>query len=338
MSSEMEVVHRGEIVRTVDVIAAEINALTATMLSNVIEIGRRMVEAKDLLPHGQFGPWLKENTGYSQSTASNYMRLFKEYGNPQKSLFGAEINCQTFGNLNYSKALALLELPAGEREEFVKTNDVEGMSTRELQKAIAERDAAIRERDEALQAGEGTALAMGELEDKLAAVQEARDTAAAALEEREEEVLDLKRRVRELEERPVEVAVQEPDPAEVAKAVEAALAQAAEAHRTELAGLQAKLDKEVAENNKLEKRLAKAKEAAAAASDIGEQARLSAEVDRLTKELAMAAPEITTFKVQFSAWQQTYSQMMRTLAAVPGGAADNLRRAVAAQIAEWGRV
>ena len=34
-------------VRTVEVVAAEINALTASMLGNIVEIGRRMCEAKE---------------------------------------------------------------------------------------------------------------------------------------------------------------------------------------------------------------------------------------------------------------------------------------------------
>ena len=333
-----------KVIRTVDVVAAEIRALTASMLSNVIEIGRRMCEAKEMLPHGEFGKWIEEETGYSSSTASNFMRLYQEYGSEQGCLFGAEVKCQTIGKLSYTKALALLALPAEERESFAQEHRAEEMSTRELKKAIAERDAALRERDEALQAGEGAALAMGELREqleetreKLKGTREARDEIAAFLRERTDEVAELEAEVKRLKEQPVEVAVQAPDPAEVAKAVEEALAKAAEQHRADMAGMQAKLDKEVAANNKLEKRMDKLKEQVRSAENGEEKARLSAEVDRLTKELAMAAPEITTFKVQFTAWQQTYNQMMRTLATVPGGAADNLRRAVAAQIAEWGR-
>lgn len=154
--------------RTPDTIAAEIRALTASMLSNVLEIGRRMCEVKEMLPHGSFGDWIRDNTGYSPSTANNFMRLFREYGAEQGSLFGTDVNCQTFGNLSYSKALALLNVPAEDREEFVKDHDVEAMSTRELQQAIQERDKARAEAEEARQEAEGAALARGELEDQLA--------------------------------------------------------------------------------------------------------------------------------------------------------------------------
>ena len=85
--------------RTPEIIAGEIRTFTASMLNNIIEIGRRMVEVKEMLPHGEFMGWVEENTGYSQSTANNFMRLFAEYGDRQGSLFGAEVNSQTFANL-----------------------------------------------------------------------------------------------------------------------------------------------------------------------------------------------------------------------------------------------
>jgi len=99
--------------------------------------------------------------------------------------------------------------------------------------------------------------------------------------------------------------------------------------------MQVKLDKEVAENNKLEKRLDKLKAKAAAAENGEEKARLQAEVEQLSKQLAMAAPEVTTFKVQFGAWQQAYTTMMRTLATVPNDAKEKLRKGIKAQIEQW---
>lgn len=153
--------------RTVEVVAAEIRALTASMLCSVIEIGRRMCEVKEMLPYGTFGKWIEENTGYSSSTANNFMRLFQEYGAAQSSLFGAQAESQTIGKLSYSKALALLTLPAAEREAFVEENHVEDMSTRELKKALRERDEAKHRAEEAKQAEEGAELAMADLQEKL---------------------------------------------------------------------------------------------------------------------------------------------------------------------------
>ena len=340
-----------EVVRTVDVVAAEIRALTASMLSNVIEIGRRMYEAKELLPHGEFGRWLEEQTGYSTSTASNFMRLYKEYGAEQGNLFGPEIKCQTFGKLSYSKALALLSVPAEEREEFVQQHDVEAMSTRELQKAIKERDEARRERDEALRAHEGAVLMMGEVQDKLAETEneltvakdklkgsrEARDEMAAFLRERTEEVEELKAEVKQLQERPVDVAVQDPDPAVVEQAVDAAKAEMAQQHKSEMDQLMAKLDKQAKETAKLEKKLMEAKNQAANTEDTAERERLQEQVAQLRKQLAMSGVEVTAFTVRFAAWQQAYVEMKKALEAVPEEKRARLKGAVKAQIDAWGQ-
>ncbi|MFI2132999.1 DUF3102 domain-containing protein [Lysinibacillus fusiformis] len=119
--------------RSTDVIAAEINAIkfqTQTMMLQAsAEIGKRLIEAKEQLPHGEWGKWLKENVEYSQSTANNLMQIHMEYSS----------NSQAFGNLSYSKAVALLGIDSEDREAFLQENDVEEMSTRELQKIIKEK-------------------------------------------------------------------------------------------------------------------------------------------------------------------------------------------------------
>jgi DNA repair exonuclease SbcCD ATPase subunit len=131
------------IVRTPIMIATEINSIkeqTKKMLIvNSIEIGRRLVEAKTLVPHGEWGKWLEESVDYSKSTANNLMKIFDQYGADQFSLFGSEAKSQALGNLSYTQAVALLGVPEEEREKFVKENDIENMSTRELQQAIKEK-------------------------------------------------------------------------------------------------------------------------------------------------------------------------------------------------------
>lgn len=137
------------IVRTPEVIAIEINGIkeqTRKMLIyNSIEIGRRLVEAKELVGHGEWGRWLKEEVDYSKSTANNLMKIFKEYGADQISLVGDNLKSQTFGELTYSQAVLLLSVPGEEREKFVKENKIDDMSTRELKKAIKDRDEALKE-------------------------------------------------------------------------------------------------------------------------------------------------------------------------------------------------
>lgn len=138
--------------RTPEIVAAEIRQLESQtvkmVLNNSIEIGKRLCEAKEMVPHGEWGKWLKEEINFSQSTANNLMKIYNEYGDSQGQLWGASAKSQTLGNLTYSKAVALLAMPAEERESFVEENNVEDMSTRQLQEAIKAREEAEKEKIE----------------------------------------------------------------------------------------------------------------------------------------------------------------------------------------------
>lgn len=316
-------------VRTLDIVAAEIRALTANALNTIVEIGRRMTEAKAMLPHGEFGRWIKEEAGYSLSTANNFMRLFEAYADTQGSLFGAEVNCQTFGNLTYSKALALLEVPAEEREEFVKENDVDGMSTRELQAAIKERDEARKQAAEA-EADKKTAEA--------SAAKMAEDMAYA-----NERMEDMAKELEELKSRPKDVAVEKVADQE---AIDAAVKEALAGQQKELEEARKKLEDAEKKAEKAEKAAAKAKEAAEnagkgageeleAARREAEQARREAE--ELKKELRMADTAVAAFRAYFTQWQSLYGYMEKALADVEKETADKLRAAMKAQTETWAK-
>lgn len=306
-----------------EVLAAEIRALTASMLANIIEIGRRMCQAKEILPHGQFGEWVKTKTGYSQSTANNFMKLFQEYGAPQESLFGAEVKSQTFGNLPYSKALALLAVPAEEREEFARENHVEDMSTRELKQAIKERDELRRQLDEERAAAEGAGLKIADLEEKLEA--SSRETA------RQKRIAEqTKEELEALKNAPVEVAVQAADPEEVQRAVEEAIRQAGEAHKAELDALAQKAKKAEEEREKLQKRLKKALQKAEDATESSDDGAAQREVERLKKELAMADPVVAEFKGLFEQASGLVAKLLGLADRAPEDKRKNLRDAMAA--------
>ena len=130
--------------RTPEVIAIEINSIKEQtrkiMLFNSIEIGKRLAEAKIMLGHGEWGDWLEKSVDYSQRTASNLMRIFDEYGTSQISLFcDNNAKSQALANLNYTQAVALMGIPQEDRESFIEKNDVNNLSTRELQQAIKEK-------------------------------------------------------------------------------------------------------------------------------------------------------------------------------------------------------
>lgn len=125
-------------VRTPEVIAAEIrfidNQARQYVLHSAIDIGQKLLEVKELVGHGEWGKWLKDNVNYSQSTANNFMAVSREYS-----------QSQSLANLSYSQAVALLSVPADERESFAEDVGAADMSTRELQAAIKAKEEAERQ-------------------------------------------------------------------------------------------------------------------------------------------------------------------------------------------------
>lgn len=224
--------------RTIGMVTQEINQLTAQaqrlILGHAIEIGRRLTEAKQMLSHGEWGKWLKEEIHYSKSSANNMMRIFDAYGSTQMGLFGPEANSQTFGDLEYSKALALLSVPAEEREQFAQEVDAEHISVRQLKAAIQERDAAQKQAAEVAAEWE---LAKEALREKEKAIQLANQRLEASASEAD----SLRKENEQLRQRPVDVAVEQIDaaPEQLKAAEEKGRSAAEEALRTELEKAQA---------------------------------------------------------------------------------------------------
>lgn len=126
--------------RSIEVITQEIQFYKGQATMAIIEIGRRLEEAKLRIPHGQWGEWLKNQVQFSERTAQNFMRIAREYPNPQ--------TVAVLGN-SMSKALALLTLPPEDREEFIQEahvidgeeKTVADMSTREMERLMKELEA-----------------------------------------------------------------------------------------------------------------------------------------------------------------------------------------------------
>ncbi|AET68644.1 Protein of unknown function (DUF3102) [Desulfosporosinus orientis DSM 765] len=124
--------------RTPRIIAAEINTLNhqtgRTLLTNAIEIGGRLKEAKALIKHGEWGQWLAESVRYSQRSAGRLIQLYEAYG-VSPDLEG-DPNWSALSNLTYTNALILLDVPEELRADFIAHNDVGNMSSRELKRAV----------------------------------------------------------------------------------------------------------------------------------------------------------------------------------------------------------
>lgn len=194
--------------RTPELIAVEINAIKRNvrcmMVSSAAEIGKRLTEAKRLVPYGRWGEYLA-GLDYSDRTAQNLMRLAEEY---QRAPAGLE-------EVSYTQAVLLLGVPREQREAFVEGHDMDALSTRELQAEIKrlkdERDDMQLRMDElsdtveafrVTEKQEDTAVKEAEaLRRELAETREDREAAETARQASEEKLRELKDKLAEAEER-----------------------------------------------------------------------------------------------------------------------------------------
>lgn len=273
--------------RTIETITSEILDLKKQAGEAILGIGQRLIEAKEMLPHGEWLPWLTERVDFSERTAQYYMRLAREWTNPQ-----------SIADLGATKAFKLLAIPSEEREAFIQERNVVDMSARELKQAIKERDEARAAAQQA-EADKRTAeqacakmeADMGMLNASLASAQDAREQAM-------QDVARLEAELDALKSKPVDVAVETViDQAAIDKVRAEAVAE-----------MQAKLDK--------------AKEAAAKARDKQKQAEASVEVlkrsmeemEKAEKKTALGADkDLAQFEVFFNQAKEQGNQMRALL-------------------------
>ena len=117
--------------RDIETITGEILDAKRAGGEAILTIGRCLIEAKDMLSHGEWRSWLEERVEFSERSAQRFMRLAREWSNPT-----------ALSDLGATKALTLLALPPEEREQFMEENNVIDMSARQLEQAIKERDEA----------------------------------------------------------------------------------------------------------------------------------------------------------------------------------------------------
>jgi hypothetical protein len=294
--------------RSGEVIAAEINGIKrqvektvrGIMLTGAMEIGCLLIEAKAVVPHGEWGAWLETNVDYSQTTANDLMRLYTEYKDGQVSLEGGPTNEELFGALAPSKALALLALPKEERREYVQTHDVEDMSYRQLKEDLAR----VNAEKEAAQAAAKAADAERAAAEILA--NEASDRAEALVQEAEEKRKEAEAKLANMEKRRDE-------------AVKVAVAAEREKLQKDLKKTRENLEKALAREKEQEKQIdllkQQAEEAAAEAENEPEEespevAELKAQVERLEKALRAADPAFQKFGALLEQWQGTFYDLV----------------------------
>lgn len=276
--------------RSIETITGEILELKTRAGESILGIGQRLIEAKALLPHGEWLPWLAEKVEFSERAAQNFMRLSREWSNPH-----------AVADLGARKALTLLTLPADEREQFIaETHIVDGEEKTVIDMSARQLEQAIKERDEARMAAEQAAADRKVAEESRAKMEEDMRTLkkvlAAAEDDKavvEEQVSALEKELDALKSRPIDVAVMEVDQ----KALD-------EARASAIAEMQAKVDKA---NEGRAKALEKEKALKASLAEL--QAKLEA-AQAAGKRAEMAGDkDVATFEVLFNQAQTIINQM-----------------------------
>jgi hypothetical protein len=67
----------GTCVSDLDAIAAQIKRLEKQSIGNVVETGRLLSEARKLIKHGDWRPWLKANFEWSPRTATRFVNVYQ---------------------------------------------------------------------------------------------------------------------------------------------------------------------------------------------------------------------------------------------------------------------
>lgn len=301
--------------RTIETITDEILDAKRTGGEAILTIGRCLIEAKDMLPHGEWLPWLNERVEFSERTARNFMRLAREW-----------TNRQTLADLGAAKALTLLALPAEEREQFVEDHNVIDMSARQLKEAIRERDEARKAAEAAKADASAAEQARAKMAEDMRTTQNLLESARADADSAGSRTRALEEKLRMLQEQPVEVAVETVvDP----EALEKARAEA-------VAEMQAKLDKAREAKKRAEDRQK-------IAEDALEQVRLQLEEHAKTEKKAAlgADKDVAQFEVLFNQGQELANKMRGLLLKARGredpSAAQGMERAMKALAEAVGR-
>ena len=284
--------------RSIGDITTEILRLKQDAGNAILGIGQRLIEAKAMLPHGEWLPWLTEQVEFSERTARNFMRLAREW-----------TNRQALADLGAAKALTLLALPPEERERFMEENHVvDGeeksvidMTSRELEKAVKERDEALHAAEEARAAAETADQSRAKMEADMTALKQLHQAAQTAEAQAREALAEAQAELKTLREKPVEVAVEVDQ-----KALE-------EARREAETQMQAKVDKAAEAQKKAEEQRKKAEEELAAV-------RQQLEATRQTERQAVISgdKDLALFELLFSQGNEAVNKLHGLLLKVRG--------------------
>lgn len=108
-----------------DTLASEARIYSESLAMNMFQLGRVYTEAKKLVKHGEWTNWIRENGGMSERSAQQLMAIYTRFGERP-----------AFAGIEKSKLFKMLSLPSGVEDDFAEQNDLDSMSSREVEEAV----------------------------------------------------------------------------------------------------------------------------------------------------------------------------------------------------------
>ncbi|WAW15250.1 DUF3102 domain-containing protein [Peptostreptococcus equinus] len=116
----------------------EINYYKNQTVQNFLEIGKRLVKSKEVIPNGEWKYWLKEKVDFTERTAYRLIDCYNRFG---------ELSTSTV--ISSSKMIELLSLPEEKTQDFIENNDVQDMTVKQLREAVKREKEAIKREEQA---------------------------------------------------------------------------------------------------------------------------------------------------------------------------------------------
>lgn len=118
--------HKGGEIAILNDLAQEAQHYAKSMVTNLLQLGRVLTEAKPLVKHGQWEQWIQENAGCSNRYAQMFMQAYERFGN----------NPAISQIKERGKVFKMLSLPTGTEERFIAENNVADMTTKQVEEAV----------------------------------------------------------------------------------------------------------------------------------------------------------------------------------------------------------
>ena len=100
---------------TIEQLTVEVKFYLGQLAQNILEVGKRLIQAKALLQHGEWQNWLEKNFSLKERMTQRFMQCAERFGNTSTSTV-----------LSQSQMVELLALPAEETDAFIEEKAAAG--------------------------------------------------------------------------------------------------------------------------------------------------------------------------------------------------------------------